>query len=192
MNNENTLLKGRLVKFEEINRSVENEAHANRSTIQQMANQLHIHEQNAISHRLQIDAIKAERDVALNEKEAIKKELETLHSRLDSVQKAWQNTRGELDQRENKYSSHEQHLKQLENEVLFVKSSFDTFKQQVGQLLSDNYVKVEPKEDEIKNKIQLLMQSSKDRGVVSPRILKEFSSIFSSRLLQIFKIKKNN
>ena len=129
-----------------------------------MANQLHIHEQNSVSHRLQIDSIKAERDAALHDKETIKHELETVKSRLDSVQKAWQNTRGELEQREHKYSSHELHLKQLENDALYAKSCFEAFKQQVGQLLSDGYVKVEPKEDEIKEKIQLLMQSSKDRG----------------------------
>ncbi|CAF2796990.1 unnamed protein product [Rotaria sp. Silwood2] len=166
MNAENTTLKGKMVKLDEINRSVENEAHANRSTIQQMANQLHSYEENTISHRLQIDSIKAERDAALNDKETIKNELETTKSRLDSVQKAWQNTRGELDQRENQYSSNELHLKQLENDLLFAKTTFDAFKQQVGQLLSDGYVKVEPKEDEIKEKIQLLMQSSKDRGVI--------------------------
>lgn len=156
-----------MVKLEEINRSVENEAHANRSTIQQMANQLHMYEQNSVSHRLQIDSIRAERDTALNDKEAMKNELETMKSRLDSVQKAWQNTRGELDQRQNQYSSNESHIKQLENDLLFAKTTYDAFKQQVGQLLSDGYVKVEPKEDEIKEKIQLLMQSSKDRGVVS-------------------------
>ncbi|CAF3376872.1 unnamed protein product [Rotaria sp. Silwood1] len=167
INGENTTLKGKMVKLDEINRSLENEAHANRSTIQQMANQLHIHEENTINHRLQIDSIKAERDAALNDKQTIRNELETTKSRLDSVQKAWQNTRGELDQRANQYSSNESHLKQLENDLLFAKTTFDAFKQQVGQLLSDGYVKVEPKEDEIKEKIQLLMQSSKDRGVVS-------------------------
>jgi chromosome segregation ATPase len=156
-----------MVKLEDINRSLENEAHANRSTIQQMANQLHVYEQNTVSHRLEIDSIKAERDAALNDKETIKIELETAKSRLDSVQKAWQNTRGELDERQNKYSSNESYLKQLENDLLYAKSCSDTFKQQVGQLLSDGYVKVEPKEDEIKEKIQLLMQSSKDRGLVS-------------------------
>lgn len=132
-----------------------------------MANQLHVHEQNAVSHRLQMDAIKAERDTAFNDRDASRRELETLRSRLDSVQKAWQNTRGELDQRENKYSTHESHMKKLENDALYAKSSFDAFKQQVCQLLSDGYVKVEPNENEIKDKIQLLMQSSKDRGVVS-------------------------
>jgi len=146
-----------------------------------MANQLHIHEQNAVSHRLQIDSIKAERDAALNDKETIRRELETVKSRLDSVQKAWQNTRGELDQRENKFSSHENHLKQLENDALYAKSCFDGFKQQVCQLLSDGYVKVEPKEDEIKEKIQLLMQSSKDRGVVSESFISNIYSISSLR-----------
>ncbi|CAF2393713.1 unnamed protein product [Rotaria sp. Silwood2] len=166
INAENTLLKGRMIKIEEINRSLENEAQANRSTIQQMSNQLHSFESYNVNHRLQIDSIKAERDAALNDKETIKKELETVKSRLDSVQKAWQNARGELDQRENRFSSNELHLKQIENDSLYTKSCFDAFKQQISQLLSDGYVKVEPKEDEIKEKIHLLMQSSKDRGII--------------------------
>ncbi|UJR10679.1 hypothetical protein I4U23_014873 [Adineta vaga] len=166
INTENITLKGTIVKIEETCRSFDTEVRANRATIQQMANQLHVYEQNAVSHHLQLDTVKAERDTALSEKEAVKVEIETLKTRLDSVQKAWQNTRGQLDDRENKYTSHESHLKQLENDLLYAKSCFDAFKQQVGQLLSDNYVKVEPKEDEIKEKIHLLMQSSKDRGVI--------------------------
>ena len=185
-------MKGRLVKLEEIARLFENEAHANRSTLQHMANQLQIHEQNAVSHRLQVDSMRAERDTALNEKEVTKKELETVLSRLDSVQKAWQNTRGELDQRENKYTTHEQHLKQLQDDVLYAKTAFDAFKQQVGQLLSDGYVKVDPKEDQIKEKIQLLMQSSKDRGVVSDLSHHFLLIFFPFRSSPIFKIKKIN
>ncbi|CAF0990878.1 unnamed protein product [Adineta steineri] len=119
-----------------------------------------------VNHCLQNDTIKAERDAALHDTETVKTELETVKSRLDSIQKAWQNTRVELDQRENKYSSHELHMKQIENDVVYIKSCFDAFKQQIGQLLSDGYVKVEPKEQEIKEKIQLLMQSSKERGII--------------------------
>jgi chromosome segregation ATPase len=169
-----------MIKLEELNRLLENESHVNRSTIQQMSHQLHSFDQNNAGHRLQIDSIRAERDAALNDKESIKRELETVKSRLDSVQKAWQNARGELDQRENRFSSGELHLKQIENDRLYIKSCFDAFKQQIGQLLSDGYVKVEPKEDEIKEKIQLLMQSSKDRGIVSLNYsTKIFSNHFS-------------
>ena len=169
INAENTLLKGKLVKIEETNRSLDNEAKDHRKTIQQMTNQLQSFDHNHTNHRLQIDSIKAERDSALNDKEKMKQELETVKSRLDSVQKAWENTRGELGQRETKFSSNELHFKQLENDLVYVKSCFDAFKQQIGQLLSDGYVKVEPKEEEIKEKIQLLMQSSKDRGFVSQK-----------------------
>ncbi|CAF1176279.1 unnamed protein product [Adineta steineri] len=166
INAENTLLKGKMIKIEDASKLLEKENETNRATIQQMTNRLQSYDHYNANHRLQIDTIKAERDAALHDKETIKTELETVKSRLDSIQKAWQNTRGELDQRENKYSSHELHMKQLENDVVYIKSCFDAFKQQIGQLLSDGYVKVEPKEDEIKEKVQLLMQSSKDRGVI--------------------------
>jgi chromosome segregation ATPase len=155
-----------MIKIEDINRSLEHESQSNRATIQQMSNQLHSYEHHNVNHRSQLDLMKAERDAALQDKETIKSELETVKSRLDSIQKAWQNARGELDQRENRFSSNELHLKQLENNAAYAKSCFDAFKQQVGQLLSDGYIKVEPKEDEIKEKIHLLMQSSKDRGIV--------------------------
>ena len=145
---------------------MEIESQANRATLQQMTNQLGSYEHSNTNHRYQIDSIRAERDAALHEKEMIKQELEVVKSRLDSVQKAWQNTRGELDQRETKFSTNELHLRQLENDLSYAKSCFEAFKQQVGTLLSDGYVKVEAKEEEIKEKIQLLMQSSKDRGLV--------------------------
>ncbi|CAF4033319.1 unnamed protein product [Adineta steineri] len=166
INAENILLKGKLVKIEDTNKLLEKEAQSNRATIQQMANQLQSHVHYNINHCLQNDTIKAERDAALHDKETVKTELETVKSRLDSIQKAWQNTRSELDQRENKYSSHELHMKQLENDAVYVKSCFNAFKQQIGQMLSDGYVKVEPKEEEIKQKIQLLMQSSRERGII--------------------------
>ncbi|CAF1245039.1 unnamed protein product, partial [Adineta ricciae] len=166
INAENILLKGKMVKLEETNKLLEQDSQTNRATIQQMTNQLQSYDHNTIGHRLQIDAIKAERDAALHDKEMVKSELETVKSRLDSIQKAWQNTRGELDERQNRFSTNELHVKQLENDLAYSKSCFEAFKQQVGQLLSDGYVKVEPKEDEIKEKIHLLMQSSKDRGLI--------------------------
>ncbi|CAF1676667.1 unnamed protein product, partial [Adineta ricciae] len=166
INAENILLKGKMVKLEETNKLLEQDSQTNRATIQQMTNQLQSYDHNTIGHRLQIDAIKAERDAALHDKEMVKSELETVKSRLDSIQKAWQNTRGELDERQNRFSTNELHVKQLENDLAYSKSCFEAFKQQVGQLLSDGYIKVEPKEDEIKEKIHLLMQSSKDRGLI--------------------------
>lgn len=183
-----------MTKIEEVNRSFDMETQANRATIQQMANQLHVYEQNNVNHLLQIDSIRAERDAALMNATAMRTELEAARGRLDSIHKAWQNTRGELDQRESKYSSFENHVKQVESELLYAKSTLDAFKQQVAQLLSDGFVKVEPKEDEIREKIQLLMQSSKDRGAVSVELPRRAfrSSLFSLRSSRIFKTRRNN
>lgn len=156
-----------MIQIEERNRVLESDFNAKNSTLQQITNQLYSYEHHNSNHRLQLDSMRAERDAALNDKENIKKELDTVKARLDSVQKAWQNAQGELNQRETRFTSHELHLQQLDNDLSYAKSCLDAFKQQVAQLLSDGYIKVEPKEDEIKEKIQLLMHSSKDRGVVS-------------------------
>lgn len=132
-----------------------------------MAAQLQVYEQNTVAHHLALDTMRAERDTALGERDAAKAEIETLKGRLDSMQKAWQTTRTQLEERDSKYTTHEAQLKKLEDDLLFANSCFLAFKQQVAQLLSDNFVKVEPVEDEVKQKISLLMQSSKDRGIVS-------------------------
>ena len=159
-----------------------------------MTNHLQSFDRNHYGHRTQIDSIRAERDAALNDKENMKHELETVKSRLETIQKAWQNAQGELDHRETRFSSTELHFKQMENDLNYTKSCFDAFKQQIGQLLSDGYVKVEAKEEEIKEKIRLLMQSSKDRGIVSPSSSSSnpLSFILSFRSSLLFKIKKNN
>lgn len=155
-----------MIEIEEKNRILDTENKANRATLQQMSNQLSSYENGNYNHRQQLDSLRAERDAALHEKETIKQELELVKSRLDSIQKAWQNSRTELDSRETKFSASELQLRQIENELSYAKSCLDAFKQQIAQLLSDGYVKVEAKEEEIKEKVQLLMQSSKDRGIV--------------------------
>ena len=155
-----------MVQTEEKDKLLEKEVEDLRTTIQRMSKQLETYDSSQINHRLNIDSIKAERDTALYERDKIKQELEVAKSRLESVQKAWENTRGELDLRENKFSSNELQVKQIENDLNYQKSCFEAFKQQMSQLLSDGYIKVDPKEEEIKEKVQLLMQSSKDRGFV--------------------------
>lgn len=171
INAENIRLKGKMVQIEDKDKSLVKEVEDLRTTVQRMSKQLETYDQGQLNHRLQIDSIKAERDTALHEKEKMKQELDTVKSRLDSVQKAWENARTELDQRQNKFSSNELQVKQVENDRNYQKSCFDAFKQQIAQLLSDGYIQVEPKEDEIKEKVRLLMQSSKDRGLVSQILL---------------------
>ena len=85
---------------------------------------------------------------------------------MATLQTAWQATKKELDTREHSYSSQSSTLKQLDNEILYHKSCLTSFKEQVAALLSDGYVKVDPNEDQIKEKVKMLMTSSKDRGLI--------------------------
>jgi chromosome segregation ATPase len=107
-----------------------------------------------------------ERDTALTTKTVLEKEIDTLRERINNIQTAWQASRAELETKEGFFSAQSANLKQLEYDALFAKNSLKAFKDQVATLLSDGFVKVEPSEDQIKEKVKLLMTSSKDRGLV--------------------------
>lgn len=107
-----------------------------------------------------------ERDAALTSKSTLEKEIEVLKERVTSIQTAWTSTKAEMEKRESVLNEHNANLKKLEYEALYEKNSFGAFKEQVANLLSDGVVKVEANEEQIKEKIQLLMKSSKDRGLV--------------------------
>lgn len=112
-----------------------------------------------------------ERDSALTTKTVLEKEIETLKERINNIQTAWQATRTELETKEGVYGKQSANLKQLEYDALYAKNALSAFKDQCATLLSDSFVKVEANEDQIKEKIQLLMSSSKDRGLVNINIL---------------------
>ncbi len=85
---------------------------------------------------------------------------------MTNIQTAWQATRTELEAKETNFSGQAHNLKQMEYDVLYNKNCLTALKEQVAALLSDGFVKVEANEDQIKEKIKLLMTSSKDRGLV--------------------------
>ena len=103
----------------------------------------------------------------MTSKSTLEKEIETLKERINSIQTAWVSTKTELEKRESIVNQHNADVKKLEYDALYNKNCFTAFREQVAALLSDGFVKVEPNEDQIKEKIQLLMTSSKDRGLVS-------------------------
>lgn len=92
--------------------------------------------------------------------------MESLKEKFISTQQVWLSTTKELDCKEEKYSSVEMKLNSLVEESNSFKLSFETFKQEIALMLSDDYLKVESSEIELKDKIKLLMLSSKHRGLV--------------------------
>ena len=100
-------------------------------------------------------------------KSVLEKEIEVLRERISNIQVAWQASKTELESKEAALNGQAASYKQLEYDALYAKSCLNAFKEQVATLLSDGYVKVEANEEQIKEKIKLLMTSSKDRGLVS-------------------------
>lgn len=168
---------------------IESENKANRETIQRLVNEINKFEKDSVQNKLLFEQIKAvsiqnqifkseiklemynififqERDAALTSKSTLEKEIEVLKERVTSIQTAWTSTKAEMEKRESVLNEHNANLKKLEYEALYEKNSFGAFKEQVANLLSDGVVKVEANEEQIKEKIQLLMKSSKDRGLV--------------------------
>ena len=100
-------------------------------------------------------------------KSTLEKEIETLKERVTSIQTAWTSTKTELEKREAAVAGNAASVKKLEYDALYAQNCFQAFREQVAALLSDGFVKVEASEEQIKEKAQLLMTSSKDRGLVS-------------------------
>jgi DNA gyrase/topoisomerase IV subunit A len=107
-----------------------------------------------------------ERDVALNTQKLLEKEIDTLKERITNIQTAWQSSKAELETKETTFATHTTTMKQLEHQALYEKNCLIAFKEQIAALLSDGFVKVEPVEEQIRDKVKLLMTSSKDRGLV--------------------------
>lgn len=164
--NENSMIKGKLMTSTEQFTTSESENKANRETIQRLVNEINKFEKDAANTKVLIDNLKAERDSAHSTKTVLEGEINVLKERIANIQTAWQATRTELETKETTYSGQTHNLKQMEYDVLYNKNCLNALKEQVAALLSDGFVKVEPNEDQIKEKIKLLMTSSKDRGLM--------------------------
>ncbi len=74
--------------------------------------------------------------------------------------------KNELDLCRTTLTEHEGQILKLNSEILNSKKSLNMFIEELCVLLSDNTLKVESNEDDIKKHIRLLMSSSMDRGIV--------------------------
>lgn len=182
---DNTMIKGKLMSITDNLSSNEAENKANRETIQRLVNEINKFEKSSADHTVVVDNLKAERDCALNSKGILEAEIETLKDRINNIQAAWQSTKTELETKEADFTGQISNLKTLEYDSLYHKNCLDSLKEQVAALLSDGFVKVEANEDQIKEKIKLLMTSSKDRGLMIANMEEKISQLGNQLAEQI-------
>jgi hypothetical protein len=94
------------------------------------------------------------------------KETESLKERYSETNKLWLNSIQLNTNNDEKNQKYQSHLCQLKQDVQNYKGLFEQFKLMIASLLSDDFVKVEANEEDIKQKLNLLMVSSKDRGLL--------------------------
>lgn len=163
---DNTMIKGKLMTISDALTTNESENKANRETITRLVGEINKFEKSAADHTVIVDNLKAERDCALNSKTVVETEIATLKERISNIQSAWQSTKTDLESKETTFNTQIASIKTLEYDALYHKNCHESLKEQIAALLSDGFVKVEPCEEQIKEKVKLLMTSSKDRGLM--------------------------
>lgn len=125
-----------------------------------------------------------ERDASISAKQIIEQDIEMLKSKNSDIQRVWLETQKELDIKSGLYAKFEADSAKIDASFDASIKQFKEFREVVAQLLSDDYFKCTNDPEDIKEKINLLMVSSKHRGHV---IMKNIDQIFN--LIYFFKLK---
>jgi hypothetical protein len=79
----------------------------------------------------------------------------------------WESKQNELDVYRSKCSAHEANIQNYQAEILSHQKSYSVLLDEIASAMSDEFVRVEANSKEIIEKIQLLISSSKSRGMVT-------------------------
>lgn len=180
-----TMVKGKLMTTTDSLSSNESENKANRETITRLVGEINKFEKAVADHTVVVDNLKAERDCALNNKTIVEAEIVTLKDRINNIQTAWQSTKTELESKESNFTAQVSNVKTLEYDALYHKNCHEALREQIAALLSDGFVKVEACGEQIKEKIKLLMTSSKDRGLMIANMEEKINQLASQLADQI-------
>jgi len=116
---------------------------------------------------LLINLNQKELESACTAKKIVDKEFELIQEKYLSSHAELITVKNQIEMHTTKHSQSETNIKRFEKQFEEAKLKYDQFKTDIAILLSDNFVQVNALEEDIKEKLKLLMLSSKDRGIVS-------------------------
>ncbi|CAF0745797.1 unnamed protein product [Brachionus calyciflorus] len=163
---ESLISKGKFSEITEKYTFVQTENNLKKQTILELKEEIRSLEKQILEYKISIEQHKTEKDAAVSSKEIIEKELEILKQKALNTHDVWLSTTKNLDTKEQQIIEFETNVKNLESNLSHQTAEFQLFLDEVAKLLSDDYFKVEATKHEIKEKIKLLMLSSKHRGVM--------------------------
>lgn len=154
------------VKREETNErliQIESEHKITNETVQRLVAELNNYEKEALILKQNHELVKLERDSAVSLKQTIQSELDQLKEKYQLGLSENQTVSTDLDVLRAHSANCESQIQKLKDELDTSKNSYSSLLEEVALLLSDDYVKCETNARDIKEKIQLLMSSSKSR-----------------------------
>ncbi len=166
---ENLTNKKQLNGYKEKILFYESESKNFKERVEQLTSELRSLESEFLESRIQIANLKAERDAAFSAKQVIENDVQLLQSKLSETQRVWLDTQKELDTKEGKYTSAEMSMRKIEASNGVEARNFKAFRDTCAQLLTDDYFKCDSHEEDVKEKIKLLMVSSRHRGIVKEK-----------------------
>jgi chromosome segregation ATPase len=153
---ENTVLRSKVVSLQSSLESVESEQKTNRETILRMIND----QQNVAQFNMEMDNLRVERDSAVGRQNDLLTEVNNLKDRLDTTQRAWTAMRAELE------AVKSQRCAEAERERLasVAEAQMKAFKECLATMLSDSCVTVEPFEEMIRERLQNIIVTLRDKS----------------------------
>ncbi|CAM9982576.1 unnamed protein product [Lampetra planeri] len=131
------LQRAKIASFEGALASQEVEAKASRETIMRLVSEVGREQKVASSQGQEAEALRKERESALQARRSLEREVEVLRERLEAGQRAWDAARRELAQWERRRTELDGGLRSSEHEARAAHAALHAFRSQLAAILSD-------------------------------------------------------
>ncbi|XP_061406019.1 coiled-coil domain-containing protein 170-like isoform X2 [Lethenteron reissneri] len=131
------LQRAKIASFEGALASQEVEAKASRETIMRLVSEVGREQKVASSQGQEAEALRKERESALQARRSLEREVEVLRERLEAGQRAWDAARRELAQWEHRRAELDGGLRSSEHEARAAHAALHAFRSQLAAILSD-------------------------------------------------------
>lgn len=160
---ENARLKEKIASLKEFVMTAEVETKASRETIMRLVSEAEREQRTTTKFNYEVDNLRVERDNAMARQRELEQELEHQRERLDSIQRAWAASKRELDDRDVKFSTLDREIREHSVHARNNEVALRTFKETLAAILSDDFHRVEPYEEQIRDRVKMLSLADRDR-----------------------------
>lgn len=162
LNQENAMLKGKLMTVQETLNNSELETKASRETIMRLVSEMGRDQQMQTRYTNEIDALRSERDVERGARQELEQDKQLLRDRLDSAHRTIEAQKKEIEIRDARISSLDREMRSSTTNVRTASTQYQLFREKLVDVLRDFDDGVHSSEESIIRKVEGLMYSTRD------------------------------